>query len=326
MCPEHTPPPPPFRGGIAHDFGGGDVFQKVTISGVPPGQSRTVAFSFQWDEPFASASPASPGSTSDYDIYILLGDPPFGILGAGIDSNIGADPVEVAGVIYTGPTDVEINIMITKVAGPDAALMKYVRFGSSGVTVNEFDTMSATIYGHSNARGSEAVGAAFYQDTPVFGVDPPRIEFFSSAGTTPILFNRNGTRKTSPELRIKPGLVGPDGTNTTFFSPVHIEPDGFPNFFGTSSSAPHVAGVAAMMIEAAALGDDDDDDDDGGRLRPADVFNMLRDTAIDMDDPDTPGFDLGFDERTGFGFVDACAVLGQSCDGDDDDDDDDDDN
>ena len=48
--------------------------------------------------------------------------------------------------------------------------MKYVFFGNA--TVNEYDTNSSTTYGHANAAGAEAVGAAFYQRTPEFGVDP----------------------------------------------------------------------------------------------------------------------------------------------------------
>ena len=79
---------------------------------------------------------------------------------------------------------------------------------------------------------------------------------FSSAGGTPILFDINGKRLKKPVVRIKPGVVGPDGGNTSFFFapypfevPGGTEPDVFPNFFGTSASAPHVAAVAALMLD-----------------------------------------------------------------------------
>jgi subtilisin family serine protease len=62
-----------------------------------------------------------------------------------------------------------------------------------------------------------------------------------------------------PEVRIKPGVTGPDGDNTSFFIfdpgfevPGTSEPDEFPNFFGTSASAPHAAGVAALAPEPDA--------------------------------------------------------------------------
>ena len=41
------------------------------------------------------------------------------------------------------------------------------------------------------------------------------------------------------------------------------------------------------------------------RLTPDDIYDILEDTAIDMDDPFTLVFDNGFDFGTGHGFVDA---------------------
>ncbi len=329
---------PPFFGGIAHDFGGGDFCQSLTLPG-----GSTIILSFQWSESFFSVTgvPFSGSSLADYDIYIMLevGGVPVGVINGGVDDNIfgTGDAVEVTGVTLGGGSPLPLCLMLVEFAklGDDGVigasgtdLLKYVRFGSSSVTVNEFDTMSGTTYGHSNAAGAEAVGAARYTETPVFGVDPPLIEFFSSAGTTPILFNVDGTVKAAPEIRVKPGVTGPDGGNTTFFFPssLDLEGDGFPNFFGTSASAPHVAGVAALLLEAC--NEDDDCSEEGGGLTPAEIHSFLRSTATDMDDPFTAGFDVSFDEQTGFGFVDACEALaalrGEDDDecGDDDDDDD----
>ena len=130
----------------------------------------------------------------------------------------------------------------------------------SGMTVDDFDTQSPTTFGHSNAAGSEAVGAAAWYNTAEWGPAfhpacvPACAEIFSSAGGTPILFDINGKRLNKPIVRVKPGVVGPDGGNTSFFFalfpfevPGSTEPDEFPNFFGTSASAPHVAAVAALM-------------------------------------------------------------------------------
>ena len=55
-------------------------------------------------------------------------------------------------------------------------------------------------------------------------------------------------------------------------------------------------------------------------LTPDDIYEILEDTAIDMDDPSTPGFDLGFDFGTGFGLVDALEAVEEAEDFDDDDD------
>ena len=114
------------------------------------------------------------------------------------------------------------------------------------------------------------------------------------------MFNTDGDRLLEPEIRLKPEIVAPDGTNTTFFPPFpgqDVEGDGFPNFFGTSAAAPHAAAVAALMLEAAP------------NATPAEIYDALEQTALDMDDPFTPGFDVGFDFKTGFGFIQADAAI-----------------
>src|SRR5262244_1223738 len=183
------------------------------------------------------------------------------------------------------------NIMITRFDGPNPQLVKYVVIDNgAGVTINEFDTQSSTLYGHANAAGAEAVGAAFYRNTPEFGVFPPLLEPFSSAGSTPIIFDTAGNRLAIPQIRLKPEIVAPDGANTTFFGRRDIEPDGFPNFFGTSAAAPHAAAVAALMLQAVPTMD------------PDSVYEILETTAIDMGPP-------GFDFDSGFGLIQADRAL-----------------
>ncbi len=303
--------------GVRHDFDPGpgtDILQTVRI-----GTGVTV-FSFQWDEPFASASlSGEPGSASDLDIFLLFQGFFFGI--GGIERNIiSGDPIEVFGVRNPGPP-IDLQISIELVAGPPPEIMKYVIFDPPVDTIGdpptsfvvEYATNSSSSYGHANAAGAAGVGAAFWRRTPRFGVFPPEIENFSSAGGTPILFDLEGQRIV-PEIRAQPRVTGPDGGVTTFFggrnSFGETEQDGN-HFFGTSASAPHVAAVAALMLEA------------NRRLSPDDIFEILGDTAIDMDDPVTPDFDIGFDFGTGFGFVDALEAVEEAEDFEDDDEDDD---
>ena len=268
---------------IAHDFDPGpgvDIFQTVTF---PPGNTSV---SLQWRDPFFSVSGA-PGAQSDLDIAVfsMAGNFLFGRFNV----NVGDDPVEVLAVTNSNATPIQAQIAIGKKAGPDPALLKYVAFRSTFV-INEFPTNSGTIFGHANAAFGEAVGAAAAFDTPAFGVSPPVREPFSSAGTTPIFFTPSG----GPTLDVrngKPGIVAPDGVNTTFFvSDSTRDPDTFPNFFGTSAAAPHAAAVAALLLDAAPT------------LTPGMIYNALRSTAIDMGVP-------GFDNDTGFGLIQADAAL-----------------
>jgi subtilisin family serine protease len=166
--------------------------------------------------------------------------------------------------------------------------------------------------------------------------NPACAEDFSSAGNIPIFFDSVGKRLAAPFVRENPWVTGPDGGTTTFFisdssfddddgdgfnspfstflTPLDSDPASeYPNFFGTSASAPHVAAVAALMRQK------------NPGLTPDDIYNILRDTADDMslrftnrstptgpvadifaiEDPDPAGFD--FD--TGWGFVNGEAAL-----------------
>ena len=273
----------------AHDFDSGaltDTFQKITIP-----QGGQILLTLQWDSPSASAGGL--GSPNDVDIF-LVDDPPTTVIASSTGNNTGLDPVEILFFQNSGPAT-KFNLVIVKAQGANPGTIKYVRFRNS--TPDEFDTLSSTTFGHANAQGAEAVGAAFWADTPAFGTNPPVVEFFSSAGGTPILFDLAGNRLPSPEIRNKPGIVGPDGGSNTFFGSPDVDGDGFRDFFGTSASAPHVAGLAALMLQ------------ENPGLLPVDIFSALESTAVDMDDPDTPGFDTGFDFATGAGLVQAIPAL-----------------
>ncbi|MDJ0680244.1 MAG: S8 family serine peptidase [Xenococcaceae cyanobacterium MO_167.B52] len=289
----------PLFGGQFHDFDPGagvDIFQSLTI---PVGS--TIILSFQWDSPFFSVSGGA-GSPNDLDI-LLFDETGTNLITGGFTDNLGQDAVETLGFTNDGSfgTD-QFNLAISQFAGAEAGFIKYVGFGSSDFIVNEYDTQSSTTYGHSNANGAESVGAAFYKNTPEFGINPARLQPFSSVGGTPILFDTAGNRLSTPEIREKINIVAPDGGNTTFFplapdNPRDREEDGFPNFFGTSAAAPHAAAVAALMLEAAP------------GTSPETIYQTLESTALDMDDPFTPGFDVGFDPATGYGLIQADRAI-----------------
>ena len=279
--------------GEAHDFGNGDIRQAITVA---PG--AVVRLSLQWDDPFFSVSGVN-GAKTDMDLYIVRGDT---ILFASQEGNIGGDPFEFVGFTNFGTTAITLDVVITKYDGPDPTRLKYVHFGSPPTTT-EYDTRSSTLVGHANAERAVAVAAAAYFKTPLYVPRLPTaiVEDFSALGGTPLLFDGQGRRLRRPRVYNKPELTGPDGGNTTAFPPfagADIEQDGFPNFFGTSAAAPHVAAVAALMLEATH-----------GFLPPGPLTLLLQATAQDMDNPLTSGFDRGFDFKTGYGFVRADAAL-----------------
>ena len=244
----------------------------------------------QWDSPFFSVS-GPPGSPNDLDMY-LLNDPPTTVLDRSDDANIGGDALKI--LIVDNPAGSGVttfNILITRYYGLNPELIKYVLIPQFLGTINEFHTRSGTVFGHRNAASAETIGGAPFWATPAFGVDPARLWGFSSAGPTPILFNTAGQRLRRPGIREKPELVAPTGGNNTFWGDdIEADTDAYPNFFGTSASAPHAAAVAALLLEA------------NPDLSPWSIYTILESTAADMR---TPGFDFA----SGFGLIQAVRAL-----------------
>lgn len=271
-----------------HAFDGTtDARQQITI---PSSTSLTLVL--QWDDPYYSASSPPGGAEppgADTDLDILLLDEVGALVAASFTDNVGGNPVELLRYRNRSSQRDTLDLVITKVEGPDPERLQYIYFGAdSGITIEEYATNSPTLFGRANADNVEAVGAAVYLNTPEYGQDPPLLNTFSSVGGIPIYYDASGNRLVTPDVRQKPGIVGPDGGNTTFFGS-DGDGDGFPNFLGTSAAAPACGAMALLFQE----------------LNPSapatDAISEMRANAVDMDNPYTAGFDTGFDFATGFG-------------------------
>ena len=224
-----------------HRFGAtnAEIFQTLKLK---PGSYTIV---LQWNDDFHSLGSAN-GVQTDLDLY-LVGANGFTLFGFN-RSNLFGDPYEVCPFIVTEET--EAKVIVTNAGGTNTNVrFKYIIFRGDGVIDNYKNAAPSTIVGHPNAVGCIAVGAMLFGNIPQFTPVFPGVASFSSRGGT---FTLGAGNTYAP--RLKPDLVAPNGVNTTVT--LSAQPAGFndndpyPNFFGTSASAPHAAAVGALLVQA----------------------------------------------------------------------------
>ena len=241
-----------YLGGNLHDFGGaagGSSDATMNVLVAPDGFLLVV---LQWNDPFG-------GSENDYDLYIL-NETENQILAASTELQQGTDdPIEAVLFQNIGVNPVRVKVAVNKFSGADR-FVEMILYGNS--QVEEYNLAEGSIIGHAAVSGVLATAAIAANDP---GNDD--IEFFSSRGPSRIFFPTQETRQ-------KPDITAIDGVSVTGAG-------GFPTpFYGTSASAPHVAGIAALLREAYPT-----------CATAADIVGYLRKTA---DDLGTTGTDSTF--------------------------------
>jgi subtilisin family serine protease len=210
----------PILGSRVHDFGKAagkskDVSMNVAV---PAGATLTVFL--QWTNRFGKAE-------DDYDLYIL-NDNDSSILSASVtaQSQTGT-PIEAAAVQNLGSSTGTVHIVINKFSGKGQLLEMYI----NGGTVRQYNRKKGSVFGHPAAKNVLAVGAISASDP-----NNDKLESFSSRGPVKIFFPNKQSRK-------KPDITGIDQVETT-------GPGDFPTIFpGTSAAAPHLAGIAALLLD-----------------------------------------------------------------------------
>jgi hypothetical protein len=264
--------------------------------------------SLHWDEPYGGGAAAGPGAMSDLDIYLTSStDLPLtepgniltrSISFQGTPDQPDGDPYEVLQYRNSGSSAETVYLMIDHYAGREPVLLRLWFSLSNGVRIQEPGYLGdRTVHGHAAAEDALAVAAchyieldqngAFFEPDDTINVSP----FSSLGGNLPILFSSGGIRLDEPQTRFKPEITGPNASNTSFFGrDVDYDNDNFPNFFGTSASAPHAAAVAALMLQ----------------LRPdlssRDLYSALQLSAGDIEQP-------GKDFLSGAGIINAFRAL-----------------
>jgi hypothetical protein len=309
---------PPNSGEYLLNFDNSGATTVTTLSvGIPAlQQGELVALVLQWDQPYVTGASGSPGASSHLDLCVTGSgsDTIINLSGTTVTctgpNSTGVDPVQV--LIVSNPANAAaataaetINVSIGLADGTAAPGRVKLAVEGGGLQV-KFNNVTAyvknpTLQGHPGAAGAAAVGAAAFYQTPGCGTTPATIEYYSSQGGSPILFDTSGTRLATPVVRAKPNFVGPDGGNNTFLGfQIAAGRDtsavaqcannaSYPNFFGTSAASPHAAAIAALMLQANST------------VTPAQIYAALQTTALPMS---TTASDL-----SGAGFIQADAAL-----------------
>jgi subtilisin family serine protease len=186
----------------------------------------------RWDDPWG-------GSANDYDLFLFREEEDGSLrevarsewLQDGDD-----DPLEV--ILYAVPESGVYHLAVSRQPGAATRTLELFSYYHAF----EHQTATSSLVVPADSQGSLTVGATYWQQDA--------LEQFSSQGPT-----RDG--------RAKPDLSAPDGVSVSTESYAG-------GFYGTSASAPHVAGAAALVLEAFPT------------YTPAQVQDWLEDQALDM--------------------------------------------
>lgn len=302
-----------------HDWNVGDGFVRVSV---PAGEE--VFAVLQWNQPNARLN-SGRGAEIDLDLYATRSDslaalapehPDFVARSIDSQGDTGAprgDAVELLSMTADSGAATDFYLAVEHYRGSqenipqDADTPLEFRLVFIGPIRNsEYAFNGPTIWGHPMAEGVIGVAAVPWWEAPEFdpaGFGSPAIDpepFTSRGGNLTVQFDPQGFF--APVTRFTPTLAGVDGNNNTFFggdfsagsNPGFGEPDGHPNFFGTSAAAPNIAAAIALIRQAVP------------GLSISELVAGLSDSAVDVTGDRA---ESGRDAVTGAGLVDVEATL-----------------
>jgi subtilisin family serine protease len=258
--------------GIIQKFGA-DNF--LTISAVSGG-----IYSLKWSDPLGA-------SCNDYDLFITNSAGTSLKAWSAASQTCTQDPAEILGSSSIVAGDKIVVVLYDGVA-------RALHVGSHrGMILN--GTSGAT-FGHNAAANAVSTAAVYWNSAfrgtvPFVGGASNPDEYFSSDGPRKIFYNPDGTAITPGNVLfgtnggttlVKPDLAGADG--------VSCRTPGFTPFYGTSAAAPHLAGIAALILQHHPT------------WTPAQVKAAMFNTAID-------NMEAGIDRDSGHGIVNALDAV-----------------
>lgn len=177
-----------------------------------------------------------PFSDQDYDLVLF--DSSFNVVDWSADPQTGSQPPE-DWILNLIPYSDSYYLDIYKWDATQT--VDFELYGNDDIPFPEYNHPESSLTCPADAAGATSVGATYWHDDS--------LEFFSSRGPT-------------NDGRTKPDITSPDGVSTHTY--------GAGNFYGTSASAPHVAGAAALLKSV------------NSSLTANQLQTVLEDTAVDL--------------------------------------------
>jgi len=248
-----------------HEFAPGDEFLDLGL--FPANVDIPVDLSLSWDD--------WPNSSQDYDLFLFGYEPVqkelFLIDSSTNDQSGTQEPYEYIGGTLKLEKQSYVFAMIENFWSD-----RNVHFELYSCYSNNFPKYNhpeSSLLSPADCAGALSVGATYWNDD--------LLEFFSSRGPT-------------NDGRIKPDLTAPDGTSGSIYglsTGNHgLDLQNGQSFFGTSASAPHVAGAAALL-KCAYPG-----------ISVAELQGKMENAALDLGPP-------GKDNQFGAGRADLSNLL-----------------
>jgi len=253
------------------DFVPGDRGNTFTLGG-----HQSLQVNLQWSDPW-------PGSANNYDLY-LFNNNYTQVLWSSTLAQTGTQyPWEGWNITYNLDPPIVVNLAIGRVSGQARQLEMFVATAgptgshSSGLQYAEGDTLAS----QQAVEEVMTVGAVDAGDSGWDTVEP-----FSSWGPSRIYTDLGNTQSWISRQSLD--MVAIDRVDTSIGGTVHFDNP----FIGTSAAAPHVAALAALLLQV------------NPGLTPAGVSQALNATAVDL-----TAYGSGYDEASGWGRADGLGAA-----------------
>jgi hypothetical protein len=213
-----------------------------------------VAIFLSWNDPFG-------GSANNYDLYLVQQSTGRVVASSTDVQNGRQDPVEVIDYVNRGAQDFfRIVVQNVRDAAQPRALSIFSfqpECAAAGPLVlapprherHNFNTATRSVSAQSDAGGSPvsvvSVGAICSASANAAGSFNPAVPDESCLDTSNRTAEFFSSRGPTLDGRVKPDVAAIDGVSITGAG-------GFPStFFGTSAAAPHMGGIAALLLQGA---------------------------------------------------------------------------